>query len=187
MRLAVIVPAVLALAASAVALASPHIDDQAEQRILNQINRARIVDGALALVPDMRLRTLARFHSADMALAGFVSTMSPTEGPLLARAAAALGITDGQRVFVNVAAVTDASVLGNLVADPETSRVGVGVVSESNRLFVTVISLGDLQPIYAHVSNHGEYRSVVAMWLARVEHFLAFASGARIAARGALP
>jgi hypothetical protein len=112
------------------------VDTDAEQRFLSRINRARAQRGLPPLVRDETLRDLARFHSADMAMNGFVGLSSPGAGSLLDRAAQAAGVSIVD-MTAQVASGSDLSQVGGPLLDPSTRRVGVGIVAASGRLFLT--------------------------------------------------
>jgi hypothetical protein len=172
-RLVVFAAVALALLPG-VAGATPHVDVEAEHEALTRINRERAALGLAALRVDESLSRLARFHSADMALGGFVTSVSPRSGSLEERALAAAGLSERSRVLTHVAAGTEAAsgTLTRLIVDPAATRVGLGVVTDGDgRLFLTEVAVSD--PVQAPPSLVVVARpSRIAAFLSLVERNL---------------
>lgn len=129
-------------------LAAPlYVDAEAERRALERVNRERVAAHLPPLRSDERLRSLARYHSADMALAGFLSAASPRYGSLAERAAEACGIEDSSRVRTHVGIGTDLFAAGAVPVEASLTRIGIGVVSIGGRLFVTQVAVADPRPL----------------------------------------
>jgi uncharacterized protein YkwD len=118
-------------------------DDEAQ--FLSRINRVRVERGLSPLRRDDSLRSIARFHSAEMAIAGFVGLTSPKEGSIVDRAASAaqVALVD---VTAQIAVGSDLTEAGKPLLDPSLTRVGVGIVSSQGRLFLTQVAVADEAP-----------------------------------------
>ena len=129
-----------------VASASPRVDSETEHDLLVRINRERTARGLEPVKRDPSLCDLARFHSADMALSRFVTTVSPRSGALAERVMKTAGIEDRGRVVAHVAAGTEAAggTLGASILDPAVTRIGVGIVTDdAGRLYLTEVAVAD--------------------------------------------
>lgn len=122
------------------AAAQSHVDQAEERRLLNDLNRARMAAGLSTLRVDGRLGRLARFHSADMAFSSYLGTTSPTAGPL-SRQASQAGVGDPALVTALVAADLRAAVRSRALLESSLYAVGVGVVADGDRRYVTVLAL----------------------------------------------
>jgi len=129
----------LALGGVARAVSVAHVDEARERVLENQLNQAREAAGLPPLAHDDGLRDLARYHSADMAMAGFASTVSPSEGPLARRAAAHVGVAASR---IKALAATSGEVDISLL-DARVTRVAIGVVEIGDRMYVTEIAVMD--------------------------------------------
>jgi uncharacterized protein YkwD len=115
------------------------VDRDREAVLWNRVNCERAAAGLPPLERDERLRDVARFHSADMAIGGFVSQSSPGEGKVTARAAQAVGIAEN-RVIAQVAAGSVADVTAALTK-PGLSLAAVGIVDVDGRSYVTAVAV----------------------------------------------
>ncbi|MBI4511789.1 MAG: CAP domain-containing protein [Deltaproteobacteria bacterium] len=128
----------LTMLVSLAAHATPRVDHEAELRVLNRVNRERLAAGLRPVRPDPLLTSLARFHSADMALSQFVSPFSPGAGSLHERATA---ITNAGPacVAVHVGKGADPRAASAPVLTSSWIRSGIGIVEEDDRYYVTQI------------------------------------------------
>ena len=167
----VVVVATLVAGVVGVAAAAPHVVDDGELRVLNHVNRQRAAAGLPALRRDEGLRALARYHSADMAFARFVSAISPADGALAERAVEQAGVSGAAEVATHVATCGgDVVAASAALLDPALTRVGIGVVEDGGRLYVTQVAVADppAEPEYASARAHAPSSPIAAIF-ARIQ------------------
>jgi uncharacterized protein YkwD len=122
------------------------IDESAEGRMLELLNRERMANGLQPLVQDESLRYVARLHSRDMILRGYFAHFSPDGSTPFTRMAAA-GVIFGYAAE-NLALAPSVEVAHtNLMNSPghrqnilsaNYNRVGIGILSAgSQRMLFT--------------------------------------------------
>jgi uncharacterized protein YkwD len=162
-RFVVLAALILSLLPGVATAASPRVDAETEHELVTRINRERAARGLDPVKRDASLSSLARFHSADMALSRFVAVVSPGAGALAERVMTSTGVTERGRVVTHVAAGTEAAggTLGASILDPAVTRIGVGVVTDDDgRLFLTEVAVSDAKvaptPVTYTASSHAK-------------------------------
>lgn len=117
----------------------------AELRLVELVNGARLEAGVAPLQPHGALAAVARGHSDDMATNRFFSHVSPTTGDMSDRLAAAE--IPYQRAGENIAFDVDVDTAHQAfmnsehhrenVLNPDYTHIGVGAVASGDRLLVT--------------------------------------------------
>jgi uncharacterized protein YkwD/uncharacterized membrane protein required for colicin V production len=112
------------------------LDSEAETRMLELLNGERVKAGLAPLIPDDRLRDVARGHSQEMFRLGYFAHVSPTDGSpadRLQRVGIPFATAGENLAYAPTVEVAHAGLMASPghrsnVLSPEYTRVGIGVV-----------------------------------------------------------